>query len=174
MQKQLLEDPLGPFVIGRVGCGNLTAPVKGEANVFELLFVASNVLFGSNGRMLAGLDGVLLGRQAKGIKAHGMQHIVALHALEARNDIGGNVAKGVAYVQAGARGVGKHVKRVELGLVMPDLGLVKVLLLPALLPLAFNLQEVILCHWWCFQGLQMYAKSGKIVAHCQTKALWNQ
>ena len=59
--------------------------------------------------MLAGLHGILLGRQAEGVVAHGVQHILALHAVIARYHIGGEIAQRMADMQALARRVGEHV-----------------------------------------------------------------
>ena len=65
--------------------------------------------------MSAGLDGVLLGRQAEGVPAHRVQHVEAAHPLVPAQDVGGGVAFGMADVQPGAAGVGEHVQDVELG-----------------------------------------------------------
>ncbi len=96
--KKLQEDPLCPFVVRRIAGLHLPAPVKAEADVTELLLVAGNVVFGSDGRMLPGLYGVLLGRQPEGIKAHGVQHIVAPEPFVAGDDVGGDVAQGMTDV----------------------------------------------------------------------------
>ena len=63
--------------------------------------------------MLAGLDGVLLGGQTKGVPAHRMEHIVAERAFIAGEDIGGGVAFRVSNVQTRAGRVGEHVEDVE-------------------------------------------------------------
>ena len=60
----------------------------------------------------AGLDGVLLGGQAKGVPAHGMQDVDPAHPFEAGNDVGGRVAFGMADVQPVAARIGKHVEHV--------------------------------------------------------------
>ena len=59
--------------------------------------------------MLTGLAGMLLGGQAEGVEAHGVQHVETRHALEAGVDIGGDVAEWVTDVQARSRGVREHV-----------------------------------------------------------------
>ena len=66
---------------------------------------------GGDARMLAGLHGVLLGRQAEGVVAHGVQHVLALHAVVAADHVGGEVAQRVADVQALAGRVREHVHR---------------------------------------------------------------
>ncbi len=65
--------------------------------------------------MLAGADGVLLGGQAEGVPADGMQDVTALGTAIAGEDIGGGVALGMADMEAGPGGVGEHVEDVELG-----------------------------------------------------------
>ena len=64
--------------------------------------------------MLAGLDGVLLGRQAEGVPTHGMKHMVAPGAPVTSEDIRGGVALRMADVQSRPRGIGKHVEDVVL------------------------------------------------------------
>lgn len=59
--------------------------------------------------MGAGLHGVLLGRQAEGVEAQGVQDVVAVHPLEAGVDVGGDVSQRVTDVQTCARGIREHV-----------------------------------------------------------------
>ena len=80
----------------------------------EAAYAIGDVLFGGNARMLAGLHGILLGRQAEGVVAHGVQHVLALHAVVAADHVGGEVAQRVADVQALAGRVREHVHR-EIG-----------------------------------------------------------
>ena len=104
-------------------------------------------------RVLAGLAGVLLGRQAVGVPAHRVQDVEAVHPLEAAEDIGGGVAFGVADVQAGAAGVREHVEDVALRLarrarfagVGGAEGLVR---FPEVLPPAFDVGRVVTRHGW--------------------------
>ena len=77
----------------------------------EAAYAIGDVLFGGDARMLAGLHGILLGRQAEGVVAHGVQHVLALHAVVAADHIGGEVAQRVADVQALAGRVREHVHR---------------------------------------------------------------
>ena len=64
--------------------------------------------------MLAGLDRILLGRQAEGVIAHGVQHVLALHTMVAADHIGGKVAQRVTHMQTLARRIREHVHR-EIG-----------------------------------------------------------
>jgi hypothetical protein len=64
--------------------------------------------------MHARLHRVLLGRQAERIPAHRMQHVEALHATSPADDVGGDVAEGMADVQSRTRWVREHVEAIEL------------------------------------------------------------
>ena len=136
---QLLEDPLGPLVELGIGCGDHLGPVVVKAQLLQLLGEGFDVLLGKAVGMVAGIHGVLLGRQTKAVIAHGMQHVVALHALHAAHDIGGGIALGMACVQAYAGGIGEHIQDIVLGLgEIPHIGGEGVVLLPVLLPFLFN------------------------------------
>ena len=56
-----LESPLRPMVITGVARTYLTIPIERETNLIQLLAVAVYIVHGGDSRMLAGLDGVLLG-----------------------------------------------------------------------------------------------------------------
>ena len=101
--------------------------------------------------MDAALDGRVLGRQAKGVKAHGEQDVVAPHAHEARPDIGGRHGVPVADVQV-ATGVGQHGQGIVLGLVGINDGAVEVVSLPARLPLGFDLLRECICRPYVFSS----------------------
>ena len=62
--------------------------------------------------MLAGLDGVLLGRESEGIPTHGVENVEAIHALVATDNVSGGVALGVPYVQTLTRRIREHVQDV--------------------------------------------------------------
>ena len=69
-----------------------------------------DIRFGGDARMLTGLHRVLLGRQAEGVVAHGVEHVLAVHPLEARVDIGPDVTKWVADVQSDSTRIREHVE----------------------------------------------------------------
>ena len=73
--------------------------------------------------MDAVLDSELLSGQADRVKAHGMQHVEPAHPLVPAEDVRGDVAQWVPDVQADARGIGKHVQAIELGLVRIEAGI---------------------------------------------------
>ena len=110
--EQLQEDPLGPPVVARVGGGERTAGVVGQPEPPELPPHVVDVLGGARRRVLAGLDGVLLGGQAEGVEPEGMEDDVALHAPEPGVAVGGDVAERMPDMEADARGIGEHVEHV--------------------------------------------------------------
>ena len=131
---ELLEDPLGPAHVARVGGVDLARPVVGEAQRLELAPVDVDVAPGGLARVGAGLDGVLLGGQPEGVPAHRVQHVDAAHPLVAGDGVGADVALRVADVEARARRVGEHVEHVELGPARIELGAKGSPLRPVALP----------------------------------------
>ncbi len=73
----------------------------GQAQPPELAAHVGDVGLGGDPRVLAGLDGVLLGGQAEGVVADGVDDVVPLHAQEAPEHVGADVAERVADVEAG-------------------------------------------------------------------------
>ena len=149
--EHLQEGPLRPLVERRVAGAHLAVPVVGEADAVQLLTVAGDVLLRRHLRVLARLDGVLLGRQAEGVVAHRVQHVEALQALVAREDIAGDIAQRVPHVQSGSGRIGKHVQHIEFrlrGIFHHAEGLVCG---PAGLPLALNRFEIVI-HYTIFSS----------------------
>jgi hypothetical protein len=144
---ELQEDPLGPAHVVGVGRVYLAVPIVGEAEALELAAEIVDIVLGVDARVFAGLAGVFLGGQAEGVPAHRVEHVVALHAPVARDDVGGGVALGVPDVQSGAARVGKHVEHVELRLRGIESRLAGIrhrerfLRLPMALPLGFKFAE---------------------------------
>ena len=91
---ELEKNPLGPFVVFRVGGVHDAVPVKAEAQHFELFGEMGDVVFGDHGGMDVVFDGVVLGGEAEGIEAHGEKDVVAVHALFAGDDVHGGVGRG--------------------------------------------------------------------------------
>src|SRR5205823_2313215 len=97
--------------------------------------------------MLAGLDRVLLGGQAERVPAHRMQHVETAHPLEARDDVGGRVALGMADMQPRAARIGEHIEHVIFWPRRIEIQLARIrrvkglLLLPARLPARLDLVE---------------------------------
>ena len=111
----------------------------------KLLGEVGDVLLGNDGRMDVVLDGVVLRGQAKGIKADGEQHIVALHPLFPADDVHSGEGPCVAHMEALTGGIGELDEAVELlpGLVPGDGG-EGLFLQPLLLPFLFNGCKIVL------------------------------
>ena len=141
--KHLQEGPLGPFVILRIRGAELAVPVKGKANAVQLLTITGHILPRGLFRMLAGLDGILLCRQTKGVVAHGVQHIETFQSLVPGEDVAGDIAQRMPYVQARAAGVREHVQHIILGFIRLVGSAVGLVLGPPLLPFFLNLRKII-------------------------------
>ena len=110
----LQENPLGPLEKFRVGGFHGAARVVPQAQHPQLAAHVLNIRLSGRARVGTGLDGVLLGRQAEGIVAQGMQHILAQHAVIAGVSIGSDITQGVSHVQARAGRVREHILHIEL------------------------------------------------------------
>ena len=141
--KQLHEDPLCPLKIAGVGGVDFTLPVVSEAELTQLFFKASDVLFGGLARVLAGFDGILLGRQTKRIPAHWVEHVKPLCFFEAFQRITCSVTFRMADMQSSTGRIRKHVEDVERGFVLEILRAVGCLCLPEILPLGLDRGKVV-------------------------------
>ena len=144
---ELEENPLRPADIVGVGGIDFAIPIVAEPESLELSAKVVDVGLGGDARVLAGLDGVLLGGQTEGVPAHGVQDVEAIHALVAAYDVSRGVTLRVADVQAGATRVREHVEDVvfRLGGIKAFLARprspVGLVLGPMGLPLGFELVE---------------------------------
>ena len=111
----------------------------------ELLGKVGDILLGDNGGMDVVLDGVVLRGQAKGIKADGEQHIVALHPLFPADDVHSGKGAGMAHMEPLTRGIRELNEAVKLftGLVAGHSGK-GLFLQPLLLPFLFNGCKIVL------------------------------
>jgi len=110
----LQEHPLGPAVEVDVGGRGRAPVVVRETQPAQLTAHVRDVRLGGGPRVRSGLDRVLLGGQAEGVVAQGVQHVATTHPLEPAVDVGRDVPQRVTDVQARAAGVGEHVQDVEL------------------------------------------------------------
>ena len=83
------------------------------------------------------LNGSVLSGQAKGVKADGVQHIVAAHAGLTGHGIADGIVARVAHVQV-ARRIREHLEHVLLGLAGVGVDGKEVGVLPGLHPLGLN------------------------------------
>ena len=142
--EQLEENPLGPFVILGVGGVHHPVPVKGVAQHLQLLGKVGDVVVGHLGGVNVVLDGIVLRGQAEGVIAHGEEHIVAVHPPLPGHHVHGGIGPGVAHMESLAGGIGELHQGVKFGLVPAGLGMVTVLLGPAVLPFALNAVKLVL------------------------------
>ena len=141
--EQLDEDPLRPLIVLGVGGVDLAVPVKGQAQRLELALEAGHILGGDDLGVDVVFQGVVLGRQAEGVPAHGVQDVIAALTLFARDDVQRGVAARMADVQARGGRVRELDQRVEFRLGMVDFGMEGILVLPDLLPFGLNCFKVV-------------------------------
>jgi|GEM_PF-2182218 len=107
------EQPLVPLVIlGRTG-RQFALPVDGESQRLQLLLHVGDVVPGPLRRRHLVLHRRVFRRQAEGIPTHGLQHVVALHAVVAGEHIADGIVAHMSHVQL-ARRIGKHRQAVVL------------------------------------------------------------
>ena len=98
------------------------------------------------GRMDVVLDGIVLRGQAKGIKADGKEHVVALHPLLPADDVHGGEGPGVSHMRApGRRDRGTQSGRKNFSRVLSPVTAAKGFSSShSLLPLLFNGRKIVL------------------------------
>ena len=129
--EELEEELLGVLVVVRPVRGDLAAPVVAHAQQLELALDLLDVLLRPLLGVGVSLHGRVLRGQAEAVKAHRVQHLVAVQALVAREAVAQRVVAYVAHVH-GAAGVREHLQAVEgvvVGLLLEDS-----CVLPCLLP----------------------------------------
>ena len=134
---QLLKDPLTPAVV--VGAAGLDHAIQivGEAHALHRGERLVHVLIRPGSSLRIVLDGGVLGRQAKGVKADGVQHVEAAHAGLTGHGIADGIVARVAHVQV-ARRIREHLEHVLLGLAVVGVDGKEVGVLPGLHPLGLN------------------------------------
>ena len=141
--EELEEDPLRPAVVARLVGPELARPVDRDPPLAELALEGGDRRVRGLARVLAGADRVVLGRQAEGVVAHGVQHAHAVAAAEVGDRVADRVVLQVPDVRLAA-GVGQHLEHV--GLLAP-VGLVGhlpgALVVPDALPARLDLTGVI-------------------------------
>ena len=145
--EHLQEDPLGPLVVVLFGGVDDTGPVEGVTDLFELVGELRDVLVRDLTGVHAGLDGIVLGREAVGVKADREQDIVALHAAFAGHDFEAGIGLDVSDVHAGARRVRELDKAVELRLFGEVDGMEHTGVFPLVLPFFLDRFKVVGFHF---------------------------
>ena len=135
---KLQEDPLRPLEIFRVGGVDLAIPIEAVAQRMELLAEVFDVILRDDRGVDVVLDRIVFSRQTEGVVAHREENVLAHHAVLAGDRVHRGIGTRVADVQARARGIRELDQRVKLLLIQPCHSLIKLFLLPALLPFGFN------------------------------------
>src|SRR5262245_5926399 len=130
--KPLNKDPLRPFIKRRIAGPDLPAPVIAETQLFKLLFKCPDIFFCRDGRVLTGLNSILLCRKSERVKAHWMEHIKSLQPFVSCVDIASDIAQRMPHMQAGTRGIGEKIESIVFRLALIDVNTVDVFLLPEL------------------------------------------
>ena len=96
--EQAREQPLFPTVVIRLAGGDLAGPVHRQAQAAQLGLHVGDVFVGPlGGRHVVFHRGVFC-RHAEGVPTHGLQHVLAEHALVARNHVADGVVAHVPHV----------------------------------------------------------------------------
>jgi hypothetical protein len=105
---------LGPSVETFVGGAHASACIVSQSKSSQLASHIGDVRLGVLSRVHTGGDGMLLGGQSERVVAECVQHVEAVHSLEAAEHVGTDVAEWVSHVQTCARRIGEHVEDEEL------------------------------------------------------------
>lgn len=116
-------------------------PIKINAQLWHLLLHDGNVLGGPFGRVNASLNSCVLSWQSKGIPAHRMKDIVAIHFTESLDGIADGVHADMAHMQH-ATGVRKHGQCIVVGFAGIDWLGCLCILFPTMLPFGLYGAEI--------------------------------
>ncbi len=139
------EKPLVPAIIFGLAGGDFAAPVVAEAEAAQRALEFGNVVVGPHAGVRVVLDGGVFSGQAKGVPAHGMEHVEAAHALDAGHHVADGVIAHVSHVH-GAGGIRQHFEDVIFWLAGIGFCFEHAGFGPALLPLGFDFLWVIVRH----------------------------
>ena len=112
--EDLVEDPLRPAVVARVGRRHRPSGVVRQTQPAELAAIGRDVVVRGDRGVLSRLDGVLLGGQPERVEPHGVQDVAAGHPLEPSVDVGADEPERVPDVQPGPRRIREHVVQEQL------------------------------------------------------------
>ncbi len=140
--EEIEEELLLLGVVFRIAGGEFPRPVERQAHHLELVAHDGDVVVGPRARVDPALHGRVLGRQAEGVPAHGMEDVVALGAHGAGNDVAHGVVADVAHVDAPRR-VGEHLQDVVFRAGIVVRGFEDAGIRPRLAPARFRLAGIV-------------------------------
>ena len=141
--EKLQEYPLRPLEIVGVGGVDLSVPVEGKAERFELALETRDIVARDDLGVDLILDGVVLGREAEGVPAHRIKDVVTAQTLLARDDVERGVGARMPDVKSGAGGVRELHERVKLRLLAAGNGGEGLELVPFILPFFLYRFEIV-------------------------------
>ena len=142
--EHLKENPLCPFIIGRVGRVDLTAPVKGKTERLKLLFEVSDVIFRNHLRVDMVFDCIVFGRKSESVPADGIQNVIALKTLFSCDNVKGGVRSRVTDVKSLTRRIRELDQAVILRKRKVLFCVENAAFFPFLLPLFFCLFKIVI------------------------------
>ncbi len=134
-------------IIGRIAGGQFAGPVERQAHRLQLALHRLDVLVGPVARVDAIVARRILGRQAEGVPAHRVQHVVAHGAAPARDHVAHRIVAHMAHVDAPRR-IGEHLEHVVFRPRVVVLRLEQLRLVPGRLPAGFGSAGIVSfgCH----------------------------
>jgi len=143
--EKLQEEKLLEAVVFGIAGGNFAAPVIGIPHAPQLGAHVFDVFARPLGRMNAVLDGRVLGRHSEGVPAHGMQHVVSVHALEPGDNVANGIVAYVPHVDT-SRGIREHLQDVVFGAGRIDFAMKHALFFPDALPFGLYMLRIVTLH----------------------------
>ncbi len=144
--EKLQKHPLRPLVIGWIRGVDFTLPVKRQADGLHLLFENGDVFRRHICRFSPRFYGVIFRWKTECVPAYWIEHVVAIHASLARNDVHSRITANVSHMQARAGWVRELHECIELGLLGFFVSLKHTSTLKALLPLFFYKCVIVRVH----------------------------
>ena len=138
-----LKEPLSPFVIIFLAGGNLAIPIVGQTESLQLTSHVSDVFQSPFFRRNIVFDSSVFSRHTKGVPAHRMQNVEALHSAETCDYVADGIVTNMAHVQVAGR-IGEHFQNVGFRLILIHLYFKGFVFFPVFLPFSFNIMGSIL------------------------------